>query len=135
MKFYSLIALASTVFAQEPVTGSLIFYTSDCPTMDVSSGQSIKIQPSKIEKPVNLTDIKSLYWVYPSSFYRIEFYENRKEKNPYATVVGNAEGFVGNVCKGFVPEFQVDVTATEKAKLADGLFLSADSFYKVIRIK
>jgi hypothetical protein len=137
MKFFGFAALAFAMVASEaePVVGSLVFHTTDCPDPNPSIGQRIKITPFQIEKPENLKDIKSVYWVYPSAFFRVEFYEDRKSKTPYATIIGTQEGFGGNICKGFTPQLQVEVTASDEAKKAEGLFLTSESYYKVTRIK
>jgi hypothetical protein len=102
MHFFGLLSLAATVVASvEPIIGSLVFYRSECPELSATNGQMIKITPSQIEKPANLTDIKSVYWVYPSTAFQVQFFENRKAKKPYATITGTEEGFVGFVCNYF----------------------------------
>jgi hypothetical protein len=135
MHIIGFLSLAASVLATvEPVIGSLVFYRSECPEFSTANGQLIKITPSQIEKPENITDIKSVYWVYPTTALQVQFFENRKAKKPYATITGTEEGFVGFVCNYFKPEYQVTTTVSDTAKGHDGLFLSPDSYYKVVRI-
>lgn len=129
-KFLLLYCVAT---AMPVILGSIAFYTEKCPTIDASS-VSTRIELGKKVRVSNPTSINSMQWSYPSSKLTIQFFEHSWSLKPYATVTGIKEGtsFMDQMC-GWdgLNGLKVDLNRGV-VKQAPGLFLTNDSYYRVV---
>jgi hypothetical protein len=137
MQFITLFAAAvlalpttqTTEPTPEPILGALSFYKEECGSQVLPVDNEFEDIQLGVTVPIkNTSDIKSIYWSYPSKQLKVEFF-TKDSQTPYATVTGTQEGFAGYVCKDWTTRFQVFATKSDQAG-----FLKPDSYYIVSKI-
>lgn len=132
--FMSALTSLASPTAVEQISGSLGFFSTRCPSFTAGLPEWIQIENEEIVVPKCHETAKSLQWSYPSSAFVIQFFENQQSEKPYATITGpESTAFLGFVCEdwkstGLTVEVDQEIVAGRL-----GLFLTEESFYKVVR--
>ncbi|KAJ2993860.1 hypothetical protein HDV02_002027 [Globomyces sp. JEL0801] len=135
MLFQSILLFASALCAavNQPQSDNF-YFGKDCYS-PLEPGNYRKIVLGEDYRPQDSTELKKLWWNYPSKEIKLEFFADKSAKNPYATITPTGNYFVASVCGLDGAQWAEESFTVSKRGFLKGdvYFLNENSFVRASR--